>query len=309
MKIGFFGTPDIAARCLEFLIERHEIVFAVTSEDKRAGRSQRIAFCPAKEAALKRNIPVLQPSVLKDPFFMEELKKRPADIYVVVAYGRIIPKEVFENPPLKTINLHPSLLPRYRGAAPVEWAIIRGEEVTGVTVQVINERLDAGDIIVQEEVDIGGDMTAGDLYGVVIPMGAQLIERAIGLLASGTAALTAQDEKSVTYCGKIGKETAKIDWSLPWRRIHDLVRGLNPKPVAWTLFRDKTVRIWKTVRFTGEAPALGPGSLLRYQKRRLLVGTGGGCMEIMSIHPENRDPMDGLSFINGYRIAEGDRFL
>ncbi|HNW28094.1 MAG TPA: methionyl-tRNA formyltransferase [Spirochaetota bacterium] len=309
MKIGFFGTPELAARVLAGLREKHEVLFAVTAEDKEAGRNRALHYCQAKEKALAFGIPVLQPKSLKDPAFIEELRSHDADIYAVVAYGNLIPRAVFEYPPLKTINLHPSLLPKYRGAAPVQWALINGEHETGITVQLINEKLDAGDIVVQERLPLDRQMTAGDVMEIVSCRGARLMDSAIGILASGGAEPQRQNESEATYCGKIDKDLPRIDWSRSAEEIHNLVRGLNPKPVAFSFFRGEAIKIWKTALPGADVPgAAGPGSLVRYQKKRLFAGTGRGMVEILSLQPANKKVMDGLSFINGYRLAPEDRF-
>ncbi len=308
MKIGFFGTPDIGAFCLRALAANFEILFAVTGADRPAGRRLQLQAPPVKEAGLELGIPVLQPGDLRDENFLFELERYPADIYVVVAYGKIIPRAVFDRPPLKTINLHPSLLPRYRGAAPVEWALIGGEAVTGITVQLINEKLDAGDILAREKIDVGRDMTAGELYDIVLPKGAALLADTIGRLGSGGIIPVKQEEEEATYCGKIDRELARVDWTKTAEQIHNLVRGLNPKPVAWTEFRGKSVRIWKTSIPEGmEGAVLGPGELRVHGKKRLLAGTGSGVIEIKEIQPETKKLMDGLAFINGYRILAGEK--
>ncbi|HOT45063.1 MAG TPA: methionyl-tRNA formyltransferase [Spirochaetota bacterium] len=309
MKIGFFGTPELAARVLAGLRERHEVLFAVTAEDKEAGRNRALHCCQAKEEAMRLGIPVLQPKSLKDSAFMEELRSYDADIYAVVAYGNLIPRAVFDYPPLKTINLHPSLLPKYRGAAPVQWALINGESETGITVQLINEKLDAGDIVVQERLPLDRRMTAGDVMEIVSCRGARLMDSAIGILASGSARPVRQDESEATYCGKIDKDLPKIDWSRSAEEIHNLVRGLNPKPVAVASFRGEAVKIWKTALPEADVPGTdGPGSLVRYHKKRLFAETGRGMIEILSLQPANKKVMDGLSFINGYRLTTEDRF-
>lgn len=309
MKIGFFGTPEIGAFFLERLCDRHEIAFVVSSEDKPSGRDLHMTCCPVTVVARCKNLTVLHPKNLRDPELIATLGAAGADVFVVVAYGRIIPREVFDMPRLGTVNVHPSLLPRYRGAAPIPWALVNGETETGVTIQRINERLDAGDIILQEKIAVGDTMTAADLFDILMPLGYSLLERSLELLASGAARPVTQDESAATYCGKITRETAHIDWSAGAVRVHNLVRGMHPKPVAWTSFREKQVKIFRTAPFHEDpAPALEPGELGRYQKKRLLVGTGEGILEVLSLQPENKKVLDGLSFINGYRLAGGERF-
>lgn len=309
MKIGFFGTPGIASYVLEKLCCRFEVVFLVSPEDKRCGRDLKLTNCAAKETAVCHNVPVLQPKSLKDPEFAESLKAFGADIFVVVAYGKLIPASVFNIPRCGTINLHPSLLPKYRGAAPVQWALINGETVTGVTVQMINEELDAGDIILSREISVDDNMTAEGLYDLVLPMGAGLVVEAVELLCTGRAGtLAKQDHSQATYCGKIDNDTAHIDWNKSATGIHNLVRGLNPKPVAWTTFRGKHIKVWETRAFREELTAPAAGELAVFHKKRLLAGTGEGILEIISLQPETKKRMDALAFINGHRLRPSDRF-
>jgi methionyl-tRNA formyltransferase len=308
MKIGFFGTPDIACTALEHLCGFHEILFVVTGEDKPAGRNRRITVCPVKSAASCRSIPVLQPQKLSDPDFYDILKSFEADIFVVVAYGKLIPAKIFNLPPLKTINLHPSLLPKYRGAAPVEWTLINGESETGVTVQLINEKLDAGDIVVQEKISLDSEITAGELYSKVYEISCGLINTSIEGLAGGTIVPRVQVEAEAAYCGKISRETAKIDWNRSAHEIHNLVRGLNPKPGAWTEIEGRVVKIWRTrpIIEGGDVVSgrLEPGMASVSGKKRLITGTGDGLLEILELQPETKKPMDALSFINGHRLSE-----
>jgi methionyl-tRNA formyltransferase len=306
MKLGFFGTPRIAAYCLEKLLGEFEIAFAVAGEDREQGRRLKVEFSPVKLLALERGIPLYQPAKLKDDGFAAELARHGADLFVIVAYGKIIPASVFNMPRYRTINLHPSLLPKYRGAAPVEWALINGEHETGISVQMINERLDAGDVLAQETIPLDRRMNAGDLYDIVLPRGAALLAETIRAIGEGRAVAIPQDERDAKYCGKIDRDTAHIDWRRNAGDIHNLVRGLHPNPVAWPIFR-KNVRIWKTEPFEG-APAPAPGELAVVGKKRLIAGTGGGALEILSIQPETKKAMDGLSFINGYRPAAGEGF-
>jgi len=310
VKIGFFGTPEIAAYCLDNLCGKYDVKFVVTQSDKKYGRNQKIRFCSCKEQAVCKEIPVLQPQNLTEEEFFSELKKYNADIFVVVAYGKIIPLQVFSLPKYKTINLHPSMLPKYRGAAPVEWALINGEKSTGITIQTINEDLDAGDIILQEEIFLNMEMNAAGLYNIVLPKGADLLERAIDLIVSGEANPQKQNHTEATYCKKINREIAHLNWNNSALEIHNLIRGLNPKPVAWTTFNNKNLKIYKSFIVTNELDiVLKPGEVAKYDKKRLLVGTGNGLLEILSLQPESKKQMDAPSFLNGYRIATGQFFV
>ena len=309
MKIGFFGTPEIAAQCCAYLADRFDIVFAVSCEDKPQGRNLQVCRTPVHELAGARGIPVLQPASLKDPSFVQELSSFGADIFVVVAYGKIIPRSIFALPRLGSINLHPSLLPRYRGAAPVEWAVRSGEPVSGVTVQCINEKLDAGDVVLQTELPVGPDMTAGDFFDVAIAEGCRMLEHSVRGLDDGSLTPAAQDESKATYCGKITRETARIRWDESAASIHNLVRAFNPKPYAWSMFRGKNVRIIKTaVPADEDLPVLEPGIMAVFKKKRLLAGTSSGVLEIVQLQPETKKAMDAVSFINGQRIIPGESF-
>jgi len=308
MKVGFFGTPDIASHVLKRLCRDHDVVFLVAPEDKRCGRNLQVQHCSSKEFAACEDIPVLQPKSLKTLEFSEELKQYKADIFVVVAYGKLIPGSIFDLPRFGTINLHPSLLPLYRGAAPVEWAIINGEKETGVTVQMINEALDAGDIVLQEKIQLSETITSGELYELVMPLGEELVLKSIELLSRGRDMLIPQDHSRATHCAKIDRDTARIIWNKASSDIHNLVRGLNPKPAAWTTFRNMNIKIWKTIPFNDTDILLAPGEILKYQKKHLLAGTSGGILEILEIQPENKKRMDGLAFINGYRLSEKEFF-
>jgi methionyl-tRNA formyltransferase len=308
MKIGFFGTPDIGAYCLESLSRKHTVLFAVTQEDKPHGRSLRISKSAVSSAAEKLGIQVFTPPTLKDESLPETLNAFGADIFVVVAYGKIIPEAIFSIPRFGSINLHPSLLPRYRGAAPVESAILAGETVSGITVQRITMRLDAGDILAQETMQIGEDATAEDMYGIVLPHGSCMLLDVIDKLETGTCVPRVQDESLATYCGKISKESARINWKSPSAAIHNQIRAYNPKPVSWTVFRGSTLRIHKSSLFRDGGVTLSPGEVMIYQKRRILVGTEDQPIEIISLQPENKKNMDSSAFINGYRPVTGDTF-
>lgn len=308
MKIGFFGTPEIASFSLTELSNHFDISFVVTTCDKPRGRSQKVCGTPVKECAEGICIPVFEPESLKDEDFIEELRSFQADIFVIVAYGKIIPRAIFDMPRLGSINLHPSLLPKYRGAAPVQWALINGESVTGVTVQMIEEKLDAGDIVIQKKINVTPEMNAADLYEEVLPIGAELLVKAIDGLNNSEITPQKQNEDEAVYCGKITKELANIDWNKSAEEIHNLVRGLNPKPTAWTTFRNANLKIWKTSVATGEdLPNLSPGEFLKFRKKHLLAGTGNGILEILELQPQNKKRLDAVSFINGSRLEQGEK--
>ncbi len=309
MKAGFFGTPHIASYCLEKLLEEYSIEFVVTSPDKPAGRGRKLRPSQVKELAMEKGIPVLQPQTLGDPSLPGQLEEFKCDIFVVVAYGKLIPEKIFNIPPLGTINLHPSLLPDYRGAAPIQWALINGEEKTGVTVQKISRELDAGDILMQDEIDVSLDMTAADLYDIVLPLGAEMLKNTMAGLGDGTIEPLPQDHSKATYCGKIDTETTRINWEDDPLSIHNLVRGLNPRPAAWTTFREKRMKIWRTMPVDDDMSGdSAPGTIHVLPGKRLAAQTGKGLLEISILQPETKKVMDGRSFINGYHPEEYEHF-
>lgn len=302
MKIAFFGTPEIASFCLDYLSARHDVVAVITGEDKPRGRKKRVSPTPVKEVALRENIPLLQPSTLKDDAVVQQLRGLDADVFVVVAYGKIVPRAIFDAPHHGTINLHPSLLPKYRGAAPIQWSLINGEEETGITVQRINEELDAGDILLQESISLTETMSAADLYDIVLPRGADMLDRVLQGLATGTVSPVPQNHDEASYCGKIDRETSRIDWNSSARQIHNLVRGLNPQPGAWTTLNDEIVKIWRTLPLDDHEGR--PGEITIAGKHILHVGTGMGTLQIEMLQPQSRKSMDATAFINGLRGDE-----
>ena len=307
IKVGFFGTPELARCCFMSLADKYEIVFAVTGKDKAKGRSLKVCCTPVKECADEKCIDVLQPDSLKDPEFENTLREYGADVFVVVAYGRLIPRNIFSMPRLGTINMHPSLLPKYRGAAPIPWALINGESESGISIQMIDEKLDSGDIIEQVRFDIDSEINSGELYDKILPQACSLVCGAIESLNLGKAVLHRQNHGDSSYCGKIDRNTAKIDFSKKSIQIHNLIRGLNPKPGAWCGFRKGTVKIWKTsISADPEFPALESGTLFKTGKKRLFVKTSDGALEILEIQPENKKIMTAVEFINGMRIEAGE---
>ena len=310
MKIGFFGTPDIASYCLDYLLKKYDIAFVITTPDKPKGRSKDPVPSPVKEKAAALGIPCFQPLNLNDTAIIQTLKNFHCDIFVVVAYGKLIPGDVFLLPPLGTINLHPSLLPKYRGAAPVQWALYNGENEIGITVQLINEQLDAGDIVMQKTIPVDLHDTSADVYERIKPIGAEMLAESVDCLFKGTIAPKPQDHALATYCGKITTETAHINWELSSVQIHNMVRAFNPKPIAWTMFREKLIKIWKTdLPDNSSEKMIGQPGTLVHTSKRLFVCTSSGMIEVLLLQPETKKPMDAIAFLNGYRLQDGERFI
>ena len=250
MQIVFMGTPDFAVGALEALIAQgHEITAVVTQPDKAKGRSGQLQFPPVKECAVKHGIPVFQPRRIKTPEAMEELKKYPADVYIVAAFGQILSQEILDLPKYGCLNIHASLLPKYRGASPIQRVIIDGETETGVTIMQMNAGLDTGDMIASVTVELGAQETGGSLFDKLQDAGAQLCVETMKSIEDGTAVYTPQDNGIATHTKMIQKSLGKINWSLSAAQIERLIRGLNPWPSAYTYLSGKTLKIWKATVF------------------------------------------------------------
>lgn len=307
MKIIFFGTPQIAVYCLEEIIKSsHQVVAVVTAEDKPGGRGQKIQLSEVKKTAIKFNLEVLQPQKLKNADFLEKLKKFQADLFVVVAF-RMLPEEVWKIPRYGTINLHASFLPNYRGAAPINWAIINGETTTGITTFFINDKIDNGSIILQEKIDISIDDNAGTLHDKIMIKGAKLLVETIDRIEKNDFCTTSQDQieiEKIKLAPKIQKEDCKIDWNRKAIEVYNFVRGLNPFPGAWTvLIKEDKRMIVKIVsgKIKEETSDLEPGKIVR-SKNKLEVSTKSGIYEILELKPEGKRQMKVKEFLAGNNL-------
>ncbi len=306
MRIVFMGTPEFATPSLDLLLKnKYPIVAVVTALDKPRGRGQELSPTPIKEFAVKYNLPVLQPESLKDKQFVQNLRSLSPDLIVIVAF-RILPKEVFEIPKYGVFNLHASLLPKYRGAAPIHWAIINGEAETGVTTFFLQEKVDTGNVILQARVKIGEDETAGELHDKLAEVGAEIALQTVRLIELGKAHPRPQNELQATPAPKIVKEMCRIDWSKSAREVHNFVRGLSPTPCAYTFHHDKMLRIYRTT--IRDLQNSKPGEVVHVDKNSLLVGTGSGVIAVLEIQQEGRKKMGIEEFLRGYQIKKGDRF-
>ena len=288
------------------LAERGWVVGVVTQPDRPAGRGLKPKSPPVKLAAQELGLEVLQPVSINRGDAVDWLAARSPDLMVVAAFGQLLKKHVLDLPKHGCINVHASLLPKYRGAAPIQWAIIRGERWTGVTIMLMDEGMDTGPILMQRAVEIGEDETGGELEERLAALGAELIVPAIEGYLEGRIRPKPQPEGG-TLAPKIKEEHTRIDWGRSAREIHDLVRALNPSPLAYTTFRGKRVKLVRTALADVESGG-GPGEILRHRKR-LLVATGEGVLEILSLRPEGKREISGLDFINGYRPSPGERFV
>lgn len=314
IKIIFFATPRIALKSLDYLIksDKIDVVAIVTQCDKPAGRGHKVSSPPIKEFALEHNIPVFQPiSIRKDFEVQEKLKKLSPDFFVTFAFGQILSKEVLQIPKFATINLHASLLPLYRGANPIQRALINGDKKTGICTMVTEEGLDCGDICLKDEIEITENMNYEELFELVAQKAPELIEVTLLNIKSGALKSIEQHHEKATYAHKIKKEEAKIDWLKSAREIHNWVRGLYKSPGAHCFFRGKLVKIMETRVLDDEIPAgfVGEvGEILKVSKEGLEVATAEGILLISGVKPEGKGEMSAKDWVNGLKLTIGDRF-
>jgi methionyl-tRNA formyltransferase len=305
MRLVFLGTPAFAVPTLERVVEAgHEVLAVVTQPDRPRGRGQTSAPPPVKQAALRLGLPVYQPERVRRPEAVEFLRELSADCMVVVGYGQIIPQSVIDLAPLGIINVHGSLLPRYRGAGPIQWAILNGETRTGVTTMRIDAGLDTGDILLKAETEIGADENAIELGGRLAAMGADLLARTLEGLSAGTIVPEKQDAAQATWAPLLKKQDGLIDWTRDAAAVHNQVRGLQPWPGAYTTFRGQSLHVWKS-RLEHAAPPYGPGTTHRIANR-LLVACGSGWLELLEVQMEGRKRLAAADFANGQRLADNE---
>ncbi|MGB9822905.1 methionyl-tRNA formyltransferase [Thermodesulfovibrio sp.] len=298
--IIFFGTPEFAVPTLKSLIERREkILLVITQPDKPKGRGKIIQPCETKKIAVEFGLNVAQPEKLKDESFIKMLKELNPEFGIVVAYGKILPKEVLEIPEYGCINLHASLLPKYRGAAPIQWALIKGEKITGVTTMLIDEGLDTGPVLLQKEVPIEDEDNAQSLVHKLSIVGAELIIETIEKMRKGQIQPKPQ-EGEASYAPQLKKEDGKINWNAPAKEIVNLIRGTYPWPCAYSFLKNERVKIIKAEALAGKAPA---GMIVK-AKDELIVGTGNGLLKILLIQPEGKKVMTAKEFLSGRKINE-----
>jgi methionyl-tRNA formyltransferase len=307
LRIAFFGTPAFAVPTLEALLtSRHAVVGVVTQPDRPRGRGQKPSAGPVKALADARRVPVLQPDRLKEPSFLDAFKSWHVDLGVVAAYGRIIPEIVINTPANGLINVHASLLPRYRGAAPVHRAVLNGDTETGVTIMRIVKELDAGAMFASVVRPIGPDATSGEVEADLASAGARLLVDVVDQIAAGTAHETPQDAAHATYAAKITREESPIVWTRSARELHNQVRGLMPWPRASAIADGHRVILLKTSPESGAGGA--PGVVVEADGDRLRVATGEGVLRILEIQPEGRRALTAREFLAGHRLSAGARF-
>ena len=305
MRIVFMGTPDFAVSTLKSLIDsRHEVIAVVTQPDKPKGRGGKMQYTPVKEAALEAGIEVYQPQKAKDEEFVKFIRKLAPDVMVVVAYGQILTKEMLDIPKYGCINVHASLLPKLRGAAPIQWSVIDGDEESGVTIQQMDEGIDTGDILDTLEVDIADDETGGSLFDKLTEAGSKIILETLEKLENGTATRTPQDDSKSSYAKMLDKKLGDLDFTKPAEEIERLVRGLNPWPSAYTRYNGKTLKIWKSEvvdkEYSGQC-----GQIVDRTKKAIIVKTGKGALAITELQMEGKKRMTTESYLCGAGFDEG----
>ena len=311
MKIVFMGTPDFAEKSLEAIYNSgHEILAVVTNPDRPKGRGMKMFSSPVKEFAVSKNLKIYQPEkVRKNIEFIEEIKKLQPDVICVVAYGKILPKEILDIPKLGCINVHGSLLPKYRGAAPIQWAVINGEKVTGVTTMYMDIGMDTGDMILKEEVSIGEDETTGELWDKLSEVGAKLLVKTLKQIEDGTATRIPQGE-DFSMAPMLNKEMSKINWnSQSAQEIKNLVRGLNPIMGTYSYLDDKKIKFWKVDVLPLENENVENGTILKSNsKDGLYIKAKDGMIKVLEIQGENSKRMPIQDFLRGNELEEGKRF-
>ncbi len=305
MKIVYMGTPDFAVGALKALIEAgHEICAVVTQPDRQKGRGKEMAPSPVKECAMEYGIPVLTPVKIKEAEAIEELKRYPADIFVVAAFGQILSEEILNMPKYGCVNIHASLLPKYRGAAPIQWSIIDGEKETGVTIMQMDKGLDTGDILFQTKVPIAKEETGASLFDKLAKAGAELIVEALAKIEKGEVHPAKQDDNNSCYAKMLSKSVGKIDWNKSAVEIERLVRGLNSWPSAYTEYKGKQLKIWKAEVMPHVEGK--PGSIAKVTKDAVIVCTKDGALSLLEIQLEGKKRMSTKEFLLGRTFAEGE---
>ena len=308
MRIVFMGTPDFAVGSLRALNEsgKHEIAAVYTQPDRPKGRGNKMLMTPVKEYALEHGFEVYQPLKVKDQEVIEQLQSFNPDLIVVAAFGQFLPKAILEMPKYGCINVHASLLPKYRGAAPIQYAIIKGEKESGVTIMQMDIGMDTGDMLSKVVVPIGEETTMGELHDALMNAGAELLLTTIDGLESGTVEAVPQNNDEATYATLLDRSMERIDWNKSAAEVHNLIRGFNPAPSTYTkLPNGKSLKLWCS-HVTGEAAAAAPGTVVQVTKKSFKVACGDGVLEILEVQPESKKRMPAQVFINGRGIQEGD---
>lgn len=305
MRVIFMGTPDFAVPSLEALLTKHEVVLVVTQPDKPKGRGKKMVPTPVKACALEHGIPVLQPEKVKEPEFVEQLRSYEPDLIAVTAFGQILSEPILEMPKYGCINVHGSLLPKYRGAAPMQWSIIDGEKVTGITTMYMAKGLDSGDMLLKAEVEITDEDTFATIHDKMAVTGANLLLDTLDQLEAGTLERIPQDHDAATYAPMITKETGHIDWSKNRQDIINLIRGLNPVPAAYTIYKEEVLKIFGAVISDVQADDAANGEIVAVVKKGFVVKCGDGCLLITEVQARGGKRMMTDAYLRGHAMKEG----
>lgn len=317
MRVVFMGTPDFSVGALESLIEAgHQVAAVVTQPDKPKGRGKEVQMTPVKTCAQKHGIPVFQPVKIREPEAVETLRGYQADIFVVAAFGQILTEEILGMPRYGCVNIHASLLPKYRGAGPIQWAIINGEKITGVTIMQMDKGIDTGDMLLKTEVPIASDETGDTLHDKLAAAGARLIVEALAKIEAGDVTPVRQNDADSCYAKMLHKSMGKIDWQMEAEKLDCLIRGLISWPGASTVYRGKNLKIWQEEVASAEEMATGagfmdsatPGTVIRVDRDAFYVQTGQGVLKILAVQPEGKKRMAVKDFLLGYPVKPGDIF-
>ena len=305
MRVIFMGTPDFAVPSLEALLTKHEVVLVVTQPDKPKGRGKKMVPTPVKACALEHGIPVLQPEKVKEPEFVEQLRSYEPDLIAVTAFGQILSEPILEMPKYGCINVHGSLLPKYRGAAPMQWSIIDGEKVTGITTMYMAKGLDSGDMLLKAEVEITDEDTFATIHDKMAVTGANLLLDTLDQLEAGTLERIPQDHDAATYAPMITKETGHIDWSKNRQDIINLIRGLNPVPAAYTIYEEEVLKIFGASLSDVQANSAAHGDIVAVVKKGFVVKCGDGCLLITEVQARGGKRMMTDAYLRGHAMKEG----
>lgn len=305
MRVIFMGTPNFAVPSLEALLQYHEVVLVVTQPDKPKGRGKKMAFSPIKECALQHNIPVLQPAKVREPEFVEKLRKYQPDLIAVTAFGQILTEDILSIPKYGCINVHGSLLPKYRGAAPMQWAIIDGETVTGITTMYMAKGLDSGDMLLKGEVEITPEDTFATVHDKMAVVGANLLVETLQKLENGTLQREEQNHDAATYAPMLTKETGHIDWSKTAKEIINLIRGLNPAPAACAIYENEVLKIFKAEQTDMITESQKCGEIVAVVKKGFVVKCGDGCLLVTEVQARGGKRMNADAYLRGHSMELG----
>lgn len=304
MRVIFMGTPDFAVETLRAILAAgHEVALVVTQPDKPKGRGRALQEPAVKQCAKEQNLPVYQPRRIREAESIEYLRQYRPDIIIVAAFGQILPKEILQMPAYGCVNVHASLLPKYRGAAPIQWAVINGDAVSGVTIMRMDVGLDTGDMIEQREITLAEDETGGSLFEKLSAEGARLCVETMEKIAAGTAVFTEQDASEATHVGMISKGMGNIDWNQPAEVIERMIRGLNPWPSAYTKLNGKTLKIWRA-RVKAGKKSRDAGKIISVGKKEIEVQTGEGILSLLEVQLEGKKRMETEAFLRGYEVEK-----